>query len=267
MSKRIHAPAGDTAEEEAPDPRLFIQAVEKAFRVLDAFNGASRPLSLSEIAAATSMDRSGAQRLVYTLRKLGYLQAEEHGRGVSPGLRLLDHSYDFLRMHPLVQRATTPLMDLCRTVQERVDLSLLDDLTTVYAVRLQSKRETFAATLVGRRSPTFCSSGGRAMLALMEDAAVEDILARSDRRPLTPKSTTDLPGLRAKVAEARRDGYALAIEERLLGEIALAAAICDGQGRPVAAIHIAASLSEWDEAAFRRRMAPLAMETAKALSG
>lgn len=263
MSKAI-APAD---AQSSPDPRLFVQAVDKAFRVLEAFAGQPQPLSLAEIAAATGMDRSGAQRLCYTLRHLGYLELDALGRGHVPGLRLLDRSYDFLRMHPLVQRATTPLMELRRTTQERVDLSLPDDLTIIYAVRLQSKRENFIATLIGRRLPAFCTSGGRAMLAQMDDAGVEDVLARSDRQPLTPKTVTDLPGLRRKIAEARAAGFALTLEERLLGEIVLAAAITDRSGQPIGAIHIAGSLSEWEPAAFRKRMAPLAIETAKALSG
>jgi len=244
-----------------------VQSVEKAFRVLEAFAAEHRPLSLAEIAKATGMDRSGAQRLCYTLRKLGYLDLDEQVRGHVPGLRLLDRSYDFLRMHPLAQRATTPLMELRRVTQERVDLSLPDDLTIIYAVRLQSKRESFIATLVGRRLPTFCSSGGRAMLAQLDDRRIEDVLARSDRRPLTPKTITDLPSLRRKIAEARAAGYALTLEERLLGEIALAAAIVDRAGAPIGAVHVAGSLAEWEPEAFCKRMAPLAIETAKSLSG
>lgn len=263
MSKAKAAPA----QAAGPDPRLYIQAVERAFRVLEAFGRNPQPLSLAEIAHHAGVDKSAAQRLCHTLRHLGYLEADPRGRGLRPGLRLMDRSFDFLRMHPLVERATPALMELRRATQERVDLSLLDDLSIVYAVRLQSKRETFFATLVGRRLPAFCSSGGRAMMALMADEAVEDILARSDRRPLTPRTVTDLPGLRGKIAEARADGHALACEEGLLGEIVLAAAIRDRDGQPVAAIHIAASLSDWDEASFRRRMAPLAMEAARALSG
>lgn len=267
MSKPKGPPAAGPEAGDAPDARLYVQAVERAFRVLEAFGGNPQPLSLAGIAAAAGIDKSGAQRLCYTLRRLGYLEADARGHGLRPGLKLLDRSHDFLRVHPLVERATPALMELRRATQERVDLSLPDDLSIVYAVRLQSKRETFFATLVGRRLPAFCSSGGRAMMALMEDAAVEDILARSDRRPLTPRTITDLPALRARIAEARRLGYALAREEGLLGEIVLAAAIHDREGRPVAAIHIAASLSEWEEPAFRRRMAPLALEAARALSG
>ncbi|WP_328702497.1 IclR family transcriptional regulator [Belnapia arida] len=252
---------------EDPDPRLYVQAVEKAFRVLEVFGSRHHPLSLAEVAEASGMDKSGAQRMCYTLRRLGYLAVDVHGRGHVPGLRLMDRSYDFLRMHPLVQRATSPLMDLRRTTQERVDLSLPDDLSIIYAVRLQSKRETFAATLVGRRLPTFASSGGRAMLAYRSDEEVENVLLRSDRRAMTSKTVVDLPGLHAKVTEARALGYALAVEEWFLGEIVLAAAITDEAGRPVGAIHIAASLSEWEVEEFRKRMAPLAMEAARALSG
>ena len=45
-----------------------------------------------------------------------------------------------------------------KSVRERVDLSLHDDLRVVYAVRLQSKRQTFYTTLVGHSVPVFWSS-------------------------------------------------------------------------------------------------------------
>ncbi|MFC7554934.1 hypothetical protein ACFQU7_25975 [Pseudoroseomonas wenyumeiae] len=46
----------------------------------------------------------------------------------------------------------------------------------------------------------------------------------------------------------------------------LAAAVRHQEGQPVAAIHIAASLAEWEVEAFRRRVRPLAIEAAGALS-
>jgi IclR family pca regulon transcriptional regulator len=264
MSKPNFSPGAPGSD--PVDPRLFIQAVERAFRVLEAFGTHPQPMSLSEIAAATGTDKSGAQRLAYTLRRLGYLRTDPMGRGFLPGILALDRSYDFLRTHELVQRAASPLGELRSAAQERVDLSLLDDIHIVYAMRLQSRRETFHATLVGRRLPIALSSGGRAMMALMDDAAVEDILARCDRRPLTPRTITDIASLRTLVMEARECGFAVALEQALLGEVVLAAAIRDRQGRPIGAVHIAGSLSDWSVEDFRRRMAPLAMETARSLS-
>ncbi|MDN2567762.1 IclR family transcriptional regulator [Aquibium sp. A9E412] len=257
---------GAAARVAAVDPRLTLQSVVRTFQVLEAVGRAGRPRSLGEIASMVSMDKSAVQRAVATLQGLGYLERAENGNGFVPGRRILDRTYDYLRMTPIIERATPVLIELRKTARERVDLSLLDDVSIVYAIRLQSKRENFPATLIGRRLPVFFTSGGRAMLALMDDAKVDDILDRSELRPITQKTIFDLPGIRGKIAEARRDGYALAVEESLIGEVVLAAAVTDADGAPIAAVHIAASLSEWTVADFRARFGPLALEAAKALS-
>ncbi|WP_083206344.1 IclR family transcriptional regulator [Stappia indica] len=258
-------PKAGTPEEQARDP-LFVRSIARAADVMAAFHKCDAPLSLAEIAAAAGMGKSTAQRFVHTLRQLGYIERDPTDRGFVPGLRLLDHSLDYLRLNPLVERATPILLELRRNVRERVDLSLLDDLRVVYAARNQSKRETFFATLVGHSVPTFCASGGRAMLALLSDAEVEDILARSDLKPITVKTITDPDAIREKVREARELGYALALEEVVPGEIAIGVAITGPDGRPVAAIHVAGSLSEWQPEDFAQRFAPLAQSAARAIS-
>ncbi len=250
----------------AIDERLFLQSVARALDVLEAFARNPRPKSLGEIAAATGINKSAAQRIGQTLLARGYLERADSG-GLTLGRRLLDRSFDYLRSNPLIERATPVLTDLRKLAGERVDLSLFDDTTTIYAIRLQSKRETFHATLPGRRISAFLSSGGRACMAHLPDEAVDDILARSDRRPLTPKSRIELPEIWEKVREARAEGYCFGVEEALLGEVVLAAAVLDGQRRPIGAVHIAGSLSEWSVEDFRRRFAPLAIEAARAVSG
>ncbi|WP_342021905.1 IclR family transcriptional regulator [Nitratireductor soli] len=247
------------------DP-LFVQAIARAMQLLSAFHDTGKPLTLNEIASMSGMGKSAAQRVVHTLRQLGYIQRDADDRGYVPGIRILDHTRDYLRLNPLVARASPVLMELRRTVRERVDLSLRDGLRLVYAARLQSKRETFFATLVGQSVPIYCTSGGRAVMAHLSDAQVDDIIARSDRHEITPKTITDPEKIRAKVREARENGYALALEEILQGEIAIATALLAPDGTPLGAIHIAGSLSEWDAETYCRRFAPLAAEAAGALN-
>lgn len=255
----------DPAPEERRD-QLFVQSIERALQVLSAFHRSQSPLSLTAIAEASGVGRSAAQRVVHTLQTLGYIERDEAGRGYVPGIRLLDHSHDYLRLNPLVERATPVLLDLRRNARERVDLSLHDDLRMVYAARMQSKRETFFATLVGHSVPTYCTSGGRAVLSHLGDAEAEDIIARSDRRPFTDKTVTEPAKVHEKIREARQLGYALAVEQVLVGEVALGVAILGPSGRPLGAIHIAGSLSEWTPAAFAARFAPLAAEAAQAIN-
>lgn len=247
------------------DHRLAVQSVVHALRVQQAVGLAGRALSLAEIAKATGIGRSAAQRFAYTLEAMGYLERGPNGTGYRPGRQTLDRCFEYLRSHPLVERATPVLTELRKSARERVDLSLFDGPTIVYAVRLQSKRETFFATLIGRRLPTFCTAGGRAMLSLLPDEEIREILDQSELAGHTPRTLTEPAAIMERIAEAREEGHALVIEEMLLGEIAVAAAIRGADGRPVAAVHIAGSLSEWQEQDFRDRMGPLVIEAAAAL--
>ncbi|WP_417426870.1 IclR family transcriptional regulator [Hoeflea sp.] len=243
--------------------RLFIESVARAFRVLEAFQAAPRPLTLSEISDAVGCDKSAAQRVTHTLLSLGYL--EKAPGGVIPGRRILERSFDYLRSTPLVERAIPILADLRRSINERVDLSLFDDLSMMYIIRMQSKRDTLYAHLPGARVPTFCTSGGRSVMSHLSEDRVLDILSRSDRRKLTPRTTTDIAEILARIEEVRKTGYSLAVEEVLVGEVAVGAAILDASGAPVAAIHVVGTLGEWAPDEFVRRVGPLLSAAANAL--
>jgi DNA-binding IclR family transcriptional regulator len=255
--------AGKTAPS-GRDDRLFVEAVARAIRVLEVFSQAPTALSLARIAEAAGIDKSAAQRIAHTLTQLGYL--EQASGGVMPGRRLLSRAFDYLRAEPLVSRAVPVLTELRRSVQERVDFSLFDDLHMLYLVRLQSKRETFYAHLIGRSVPTFCTSGGWAVLAKLPPERVRDVLARSDKTKVTPRTLVRTSEILRRVGQARDAGYSTAVEQIMIGEVAIGAAVLDEQGRPIAAIHVVGSLSEWKVEDFAHRAGPLAVAAANAIS-
>ena len=244
-----------------PKPRAAarrVESVSRALRLLESFAVSPKPLSLSQLAAAAGIDKSASQRLSNTLLQLGYLQKFQGG---------LDRAYDYLRCNPLISRAYPILVELRRNSEERTSFSIFDDLTMVYAIRLESKQDAYYAHLPGRRIPTYCTSAGRAVLARLPDTRVSDIINRSDRRPLTPKTTIGKEESRAHVERVRRAGFSLAIEEVLIGELVVAAAVVDGSGAPVGAVSLAGSLSEWTRDKFARRFGPMVVAAAQAIGG
>ena len=245
---------------------LFVRSIEKAFRLLSAFDGSERFLSLSEIAERSGLDKSAAQRFTHTLVALGYLERCPATKRVSLGKQMLDFSFCYLRSNALVEAATPILVELRRHCEERVNLSLYDGTTLIYAIRQQGRRQYFESSLVGRRMPTFCSSGGRAMLSRLPEEEMQAVIARSDLSPLTGDTITDPQQIYEKIAEARSQGYAIVWNESVVGEITVAAAVIDGEGMPIAAVHISGSLGEWQPEEFERRFAPLVVEAANALS-
>jgi len=244
-----------------------VQSVEKAFAVLRAFKGRDRFLSLGELARITQLDKSGVQRFTRTLLELGYLEQDVSTRHYCLGRQLLDLSFEYLRSHPLIERAAPVLVELRRTARERVDLTLIDGDDMLFVFRLQSKRESLHAALIGRRVPVYCSAGGRATLAQLPEKEARAILARADMRQATPHTLTDPDRIMAEVDKARGRGYALQSQEWRLGEVVVGAAILDQAGRPIGAVHIAGSTAEWDPDEFGERMGPLVAAAAQDVRG
>jgi DNA-binding IclR family transcriptional regulator len=275
MPSTLRADPPRAADFQAEGDRLFVRAAGRAMQVLSAFHQATGPLSLSEIARRAGIDRSAAQRLVHTLMTLGYVRRSADDRGYLPGIRLLDHTLDLLRLDPVVQKATPVLLELRKTIRERVDFSLYDETRLIYALRMQSKRETFYATLVGHSVPTYCTAGGRAVLSALPEPEARAIVtgdATGDATgaPLhryTSQTETDPQAVMALVRQARSDGYAVVVDEFVQGEVAIGVAVTRPDGRPLGAIHVAGSLSEWTRADFVRQAAPLATEAARAIIG
>jgi DNA-binding IclR family transcriptional regulator len=253
-------------KQERPRDTLFVASLEKGLAVLGAFSGGQQFMTLREVADACGTDKSTAQRFTHTLTQLGYLEKCARTKRFSLGKSVLELSFNYLRANTLVEAASPVLIELQRSTGERVNLSLFDDTSIIYAVRQLGKREYYYSSLIGRRMPIYCTSGGRVMMSHLSKKEVDGILERSTLKPLTRKTIYEREKIRAKIAEAREKGYSLTVEETVTGELVVAGAILDAEGRPAAAIHIAGSLSEWTPNQFEKKFGPLVVETCHALS-
>lgn len=261
---RDSAPVRD--EEIGRDDPLFVRAAARTMQVFSAFHGAEHPMSLTEIARAAGLDRSTTQRIVHTLRQLGYIQRDPRDSGYVPGIRIYDNIFDAMRLNRLIQPAVPLLLDLRRNVNERVDLSLIDDLRLVYAARLPPKREVLHAMLVGLGVPIYCTSAGWAVLSRLPEDEARDVIRRSDRKQYTARTLIDEEAIMEKAAEASCQGYVIAEEQLLPGEIGIGAAVVNAEGRPVAAINVTALLSDWRAEEFGRAVGPALVQTVSALN-
>ncbi len=245
---------------------LLNQSVEKALAVLGAFAGGRRALTLAEIAGATGISKSAAQRLVNTLLHLGYLVRDAHAKRwvLSPRVLTIGHAY--LSGHPLIETATIHLRDLNVATGESVSLSEPDDTNMVYVARFPAHQRFFIHMPIGRVLPMFCTAAGRAYLSRLPLDEVSEIIDRSTLRPLTPTTVTDKTRILELVVEARESGYARADQECYRGDLTIGAPIMGQHGRPVAAINISGPTSRWTLEDLAHRWAPLLMETARAAS-
>jgi DNA-binding IclR family transcriptional regulator len=266
---RAAKPASPRKPRPAPKPArssLFVNSVDKAMKVMTAFDGSRRHLTLSQIAAATDMDMSSAQRFTYTLAELGFLKKDEESKSYELSPRLLDFAYHYLSSNELLSRATPYLLQLSRETSETSNVTVLDGTDIVFVQRIVSQHVLNPNVVVGSRSPAYCTAPGLAMLAHLPVEQVDAILARSALVQHTPRTVVQPRAIKARLEKIRAIGYAHTEEEYYLGDISTASAILDARGRPVAAINVAMVKPRWTGPDIERRISDLVISAASVIS-
>lgn len=249
----------------ASDP-LFVRSIEKGLRVIYAFGSENRALGLTQIATATGLGVSAAQRFIHTWEKLGYLKREPNSRRYLLSPKLLDFSFVYQRSSGLVEIAMPHLIALGNTCQETIHMLELESSDVLFIVRLPRHEQRFPAGTVGARVPAFCTSSGRAILAYRDQNETDHIFQVSDLTQRTPHTLTDRKAILKRLAEVRRNGYSIVDQEVFLGEISIAAPILDYTGNAIAAVSIPVSTARWSVKSVKETLAPHLLETARAIS-
>lgn len=245
---------------------LYVQSVEKAFRVLAAIGRGQPGMGLTELAAAAGLDRSAAQRFSHTLERLGYLRKDPRTRRYELTPRTLDLGAMYIRSSTLVDRALPYLMELSRRSEEAVSLTVLDGTEIVYVARLLSRNAMHANIIIGSRLPAFCTAPGIAILSRLPRAEAMAVLEASDRRAHTPHTTTALPALARRLEETARRGYVVTSEELFVNDVSIAAPVLGPLREPLAAVNIAVSKLRCPPAEAESLYAPLVTGAATAMS-
>lgn len=258
---------GDRAPERSQErSSLFVGSTQKAFQVLEAFNGAHRHLSMTEIARAAELDRSATQRLVYTLEKLGYLRRLPESMLYGLTSKVLRLSYNFLRANELIDKASPYLLEISRTLGETTNFQELDGHEIVFLARFLGRHLVNVDFAVGSRLPALFTASGTAMLSLFDPARRADVLQRTPLVAVTPYTELDPQRLLARIQRAAERGYAIVMNETVLGDISVAAPITDHRGHAVAAINISVPTTRWTLASAEEKLVPHVQVAATSIS-
>lgn len=213
--------------------------VERAVRILRVMSDGTKA-RLTDIAEAAGLDKATTLRLLEALLRDGFVERNAQTKQFTLGPELMVLGAAALKRfdpRPLVRPS---LMRLTGAFEDSIVLSIPSGVESL-CIDVEEGRYPIRANYltVGSRRPLGVGAGSLALLAWMPDAereAVLDIMAGQLGR--YPRITTAL--LKERIAHAREHGYAVLLDvvvERMGG---IAMPILGADGRPVAAISIAA---------------------------
>jgi DNA-binding IclR family transcriptional regulator len=213
-----------------------LQALDRAFAVLDLLADSPAPLGLAEVAAALSLHKSTAHRFLMVLER--HRMVERAQGKFRLGLRLCDFGSRAIEQYDLRDRAQLHLKLLVAEVEETAHLCILEKTHMVYIDKQEPERTIRMTSRVGASSPIHCTAVGKAILATMTRARVEQLLPELRLERFTRHTMTTRDALFKELERTSRRGYAVDDEEREEGVRCAGVAILDTRGEAVAAVSV-----------------------------
>ena len=214
-----------------------LQALDRAFAVLDLLASSATSLGLAEISAALGLHKSTTHRFLMVLERHRMVERNQTGK-FRLGLRLCDYGSRAIEQYDLREQAQVHLKRLVDEVEETAHLCILEKTHMVYIDKQEPERSIRMISRVGASSPVHCTAVGKAMLATMPRSQVEQLLPALRLERFTPHTMTSREALLKELDRTSRRGYAVDDEEREEGVRCAGVAVLDGQGQAIAAVSI-----------------------------
>ena len=164
--------------EEAPQGTYKVQALDRAFAVLDLLGESDTPLGLAQVAASLQLHKSTAHRFLMVLERHRMVERTTSGK-FRLGLRLFDLGNRAIEQYDLRDRAQPHLRRLVAETEETAHLCILEGAHVIYIDKIEPARSVRMITRIGASNPVHCTSVGKAILAFMPEDRIADILRRT----------------------------------------------------------------------------------------
>jgi DNA-binding IclR family transcriptional regulator len=221
----------------APQGTYKVQALDRAFAILDLLGESETPLGLAQVSTSLQLHKSTAHRFLMVLERHRMVERTSTGK-FRLGLRLFDYGNRAIEQYDLRDRAQPHLRRLVTETEETAHLCVLEAARVIYIDKIEPARAVRMITRVGATNPLHCTSVGKAIMAFLPEEKVDELFKRIRYERFTHRTIATPEALRAELEKTRRRGYAIDDEEIEDGLRCIAVPLLDAQRQPVAAVSV-----------------------------
>ncbi|HHT70689.1 MAG TPA: IclR family transcriptional regulator, partial [Firmicutes bacterium] len=226
-----------------------LQSVDRALSILQLLaEESSDGLALTEISRRLGLNQSTCHHLLSTLRVRRFVSQDEESRRYRLGIKAVEVGQAAMQQVDLVRVALPQMEELMASVQENVNLVVLDNDSVVYVAQVPCDRTVRMFTRIGERAPLHCTGVGKVLLAGLPKEERSDLIDRLELPRFTAATICDGDLLKQELEQVATRGYAMDREEREEDVTCIAAPLRDYSGEVVAGVSISAPSSRLDEA-------------------
>jgi len=220
--------------------------IGKACDVLDQVAAFERPVRFAELLDNSDFPKATLYRFLQSLTNQGMLSYDPDRQTYTPGMRLVRLAHAAWTQSSLAPIARPFLDTLSRETGETVHLAQLDSSQVLYVDKRNAAKPVEMFSQAGKVGPAYCTGVGKAMMAYLDDDALNKAVSQQSYHRFTDKTLTSEQALRADLIRIRQRGYAIDDEEHEPGIICIACPILTSGGRLLGAISVTGSTNRMD---------------------
>jgi len=181
-----------------------VNAVYKCFDILDLLGRNNGPMGVSEIASAVDLHKSTVYNIINSLVDLGVLNKTENKYSFGAKLYLLGQAIDYESI--LVRKARPHLQRFSEQNKLTTSLAIRSGMRLVVLERIVPPGAITVSTRKGKVRPLLDGAHGRAVLSILPDTEIQEVLSTNDLIKHTPRSVTDKRKYLAMIQKDRQEG-------------------------------------------------------------
>lgn len=221
-------------------------ALDKALAVLEAITAQAQPVGLPDLSARLDLPRQTVHRVLMQLEAAGLIVRDPSRDRFSVGPRFSMLALAALQTHNQAAPIRAILQALVDEIEETCNIGALDGMQFVYLERVECQWSLRVHLQAGSRVPAHCTSGGKVMLAHLDERVRAMLFRNVKLKAFTSRTITQVGELEQELADIRERGFALNNQEFTDGVVGMAVPIRSREGRMLAALALHGPLPRLD---------------------
>ncbi|WP_249671531.1 IclR family transcriptional regulator domain-containing protein [Pseudomonas abieticivorans] len=231
--------------------RDLIVGLQKGLALLQLFSADHPKLTVPLAAQLSGMTQSATRRFLLTLVQECFVETDGRqywltAKALRIGQAYVDSAQLPRMLRPIVEQ-------VARATQEHISVGVRDGDDIVHVVRSRYSHVSSLSIRPGSRLPLYCTASGRIWLSVLDEAQLDEYLARTRLEALTPYTITSAQRLKAELAQVHSQGFCCVDQEFEAGMRVLSVPLPDRKGELKAALSITTHASRLTVGAMQQR--------------
>lgn len=225
--------------------KYWVPALDKAHRVLSEITKNPSSLKLIDLSKQLDINKSSMFSLLQTMEELEWVSRNPDSTYMlGPALGLMGNAY--LQQYNLIDLFHKEAMITKNKIEESLQLAKLDQRDVLYLAKEEVPSPVRLTTEPGSKLPANTTALGKVLLAFAGDEAFDSLFTEEQLPSATP-NTLNKKQLKEQLKQIRADGYALDLQEAIIGFSCIAAPIFSAKGEAIAAVSCSMPEYKWTE--------------------